>query len=639
MTDSSRSPAAAPLALLLLLILGIGGLIVLLDPWGSGAADADPGVRPTAQTMASTLPTAEELAPSPPLVSEPKEERVDEVEPEPLPEIDRRLDLRSSVRTIPGPSLVVQVTGPRDTPVSRGTVALVLGVDVREGKLARKEDVRSALLASAPLNEAGQAIFESLPTMSNGQAVEVAVIAPGYDQRGKANQLKGKRMTLLPGLNELELTLKEVKPAEGRIGGAQGQRLEDLEVIALPYEIEMVGSVSDLRVQALAREGLRSGIPALWHWSPIQFGGFDLPLSGKQRMYLYCLNPDWRLEPVAVKPGSGHPYLKAEPRPHLRVQNQLVEGSWHEGFEGDPEQLAWRIDVERLMELIPGYDGLDLETGDVWMRGLDFVDMAAGVLEADHRDELEGLVQSSASELDALRWTGRLFSGSLSSALEVDMLEVAQLEEPQSVSLVPELFADTDAMKSVVRVLYPDGQDAPGTYAFHSELGARLLYVGNDGHGTLELVPGWGNFRLGVSELEDEHEQELWANDYRGWMITAVNRGEAGSVTHAFVDRAARLRVHRPADYEERFAVRLSASDRGSWRRIDESPLGTEPVDWARLPYGNWLVERLDESGAVLDSLSIGIGRATPAQLMGDGSLEPWTKDVAYVADLVSEED
>ena len=219
------------------------------------------------------------------------------------------------------------------------------------------------------------------------------------------------------------------------------------------------------------------------------------------------------------------------------------------------------------------------------------------------------------------------------------MLEVAQLEEPQSVSLVPELFADTDAMKSVVRVLYPDGQDAPGTYAFHSELGARLLYVGNDGHGTLELVPGWGNFRLGVSELEDEHEQELWANDYRGWMITAVNRGEAGSVTHAFVDRAARLRVHRPADYEERFAVRLSASDRGSWRRIDESPLGTEPVDWARLPYGNWLVERLDESGAVLDSLSIGIGRATPAQLMGDGSLEPWTKDVAYVADLVSEED
>ncbi|MHC4378462.1 MAG: hypothetical protein ACYS26_17815, partial [Planctomycetota bacterium] len=221
----------------------------------------------------------------------------------------------------------------------------------------------------------------------------------------------------------------------------------------------------------------------------------------------------------------------------------------------------------------------------------------------------------------------------------VNMLEVAQLEEPQSVVLVPELFVDTEAMESVVRVLYPDGQDAPGTYAFDSELGTRLLYVGNDGHGTLELVPGWGDFRLGVSEQEDEHEQELWANDYRGWMITAVNEVEAGSVTHAFVDRAARLRVHRPTDHEERFAVRLSASDRGGWRRIDESPLSTEPVDWARLPHGNWLVERLDESGAVLDSLSIGIGRGTPAQLMGDGSLEPWIEDVAYVADLAPVED
>ncbi|MHC4894930.1 MAG: hypothetical protein ACYTFV_16620, partial [Planctomycetota bacterium] len=585
------------------------------------------------------LPAAEELAPSPPLVSEPKEERVDEVEPEPLPEIDRRLELRSNARTIPGPSLVVQVTGPRDTRVSRGTVALVLGVDVREGKLLRKEDVRSALLASAPLNQAGQAIFESLPTMDNNQAVEVAVVAPGYDQRGKANQLKGERVTLLPGTNELELTLKEVKPAHGRIRSNEGEYLAEVEVLALPYEIEHFGSASDLRVHALGREGLRSGQPQIWSFGRMRGGTVDLPLCCKRRMYLYCLDPDWHLEPVPIKPGFLDHRLTVEPRPHLRVEHELVEGSWHEDFDGDPDQLAWRIELERLQELIPEYEGLDLETGDVWLRGLDYLDLSVGVLEVDHRDELKDFVESTPSDPDALRWTGRLFSGSLSSALEVNMLEVALLEEPQSVTLVPELFTDVESTPSVVRVLYPDGQDAPGTYAFDSDLGTGALYVGNDGHGTLELVPGWGDFRLAVSELEDEHERELWANDYRGWMITAVNRGEAGSVTHAFVDQAARLRVHRPIDHEERFAVRLSASDRGSWRRIDESPLSTEPVDWARLPHGNWLVERLDESGAVLDSLSIGIGRGTPAQLMGDGSLEPWIEDVAYVADLAPVED
>lgn len=639
MTDSSRSPAAAPLALLLLLIFGIGGLIVILDPWGSGAGDVDAGVRPTAHTAASGVPAAEELAPSPPLVSEPKEERVDEVEPEPLPEIDRRLELRSSARTIPGPSLVVQVTGPRDTRVSRGTVALVLGVDVREGNLLRKEDVRSALLASAPLNPSGLAVFESLPTMANNQAVEVAVVAPGYEQRGKANQLKGKSVTLLPGPNELELTLKEIKPARAGLRSREGQYLSEVEVLALPYELEHYGSVSDLRVQALAREGLRSGRPMIWSFGRVRGGTAEVPLCGKQRMYLYCLDPDWHMDPVPIKPGFISHRLEVEPRPHLRVEQELVEGSWHADFDGDPDQLAWRIEVERLQELIPEYEGLDLKTGDVWLRGLDYMDLSVGMLEGELPVELKELAQPAQSDPDALRWTGRLFSGSLSSALEVNMLEIALLEEPHSVTLVPELFTDVESTPSVVRVLYPDGQDAPGTYAFDSDLGTGTLYVGNDGHGNLELVPGWGDFRLAVSELEDEHERELWANDYRGWMITAVSRGEAGAVTHAFVDQAARLRVHRPSDHEERFAVRLSASDRGSWRRIDESPLSTEPVDWARLPHGNWLVERLDESGAVLDSLSVGLGRGTPAQLMGDGSLEPWTKDVAYVADMAPEED
>jgi hypothetical protein len=253
---------------------------------------------------------------------------------------------------------------------------------------------------------------------------------------------------------------------------------------------------------------------------------------------------------------------------------------------------------------------------------------------AKELEALDGMVRDHEDLQGALRWRGRLFSGPLSSELEVDLLELGGLEESIEVRQIPELFVDVEPNESVVRVLHPDGQDAPGVYAFDSKLGVGPLFVGSDGHGALELVPGWGDFLLGIGELEDEHDRELWAGDYRGWMTTAVQRGEAGSVTHAFVDRATRFRVHPPMDHEDRFAVRLSARHGETWRRIDETSPTAEPVDWARLPYGEWLVERLDENGAVLDSLVVALGRARPMQLAGDGELKPWEDDLALVAGI-----
>ena len=624
----SRPRAAGPLALLLM--LGVGGLLAILNPWGTGAAKEGVGVRPKAETMTASWPAAEELAVLPSPNPGPTEARVDAVELEPSVYIARRADSRPSARTIPGPSLTVQVSGSGRQAVTQGTVALVLAVDVREGKLNHTLDVRSALLASAPLNHRGQAIFETLPTMSNGQVVEVCVIAPGFEQRASGNQLTGAQVTLLPGSNALELSVEETEPVTVQMWQADGQPLGNCELIALPFELSHQVSKSDLRVMALAREGLRSGRPMIWQRGSPTGDSIEVALCGEQPMFLYCLDPEWSIEPYPLKPGGDGLHVPALPRPYLWVENQIPVEGWGDELVGSPDQLAARFELSES-------EGRSLRTlfngtvGDqVWIRGLESLDLA---VEHHRKGRVEALHELSRSkpELESvLQWRGDLFSGSLRSDLDVGVAELALLEEPQHASLVPSKISDSDLKDSVVRVLYPDGQDAPGTYAFRSTLGAGALEVGNDGHGLIQLVPGWGYFRLGFTGSAPEQDGDLWASDYHGWMITALNEGEAGSVTHAFVDRGTRLRVHPPADYEGRFAVRLSVRDSDRWRLIDESSPGAAAVDWARLPYGKWLVERLDEEGGVLDSRLVRLGRGRPAELLGQGELQPWVEAVAH---------
>lgn len=630
---NSPSPKSSVIALGLLAAI----LTCLWFAFGSGGRGEPDSGGPTLKSPApvkSSGPVPEELTPSPGPVMQAAAGRESERQAEgPALEVERRTDRLQAPRQIPGPQLTVRVAGRRGAVVERGTVALALSSRVNDGKLNFKEDQRSALLASAELRS-GLAVFDELPCMSNHQTVEVAVIAPGFEHRGKANMLKGKSLRLLPGVNEIEIELKETKPIEGRIFGPENRPVRELEIVAMPRDMSMYPSMSEIRFQALAREALRSGRPSLWQSTVTDDQGrFELPTFGNDKYWIYSLDPEWALEDAQAKSGGRRSNMVAQPRPHLMMHMPDLADAWHEQFPGVLGQYAWRMEsaIEGAFEGL--YQQQDFEPGDVWLRGLEGIDLGWSVVGGEGYDEILALKELSQEfENLELLWSGRIHAGVLSAAVEVDLLEPLTSDESSELQLAPERYGEVAPDPTILRVQYPDGQNALGTYIVDSALGKADLYVGADGHGEVRLVPGWGFFDLRWHADEDPSTRDLWAANYRGWLNTASVRGEGGAIAHAFVDRAARLRVHGPDDHAGEFAVRLSVETQGSWRRIDESPLSLEPIDWARLPYGSWLVERLDRDGAVIDSTLVSLSRGIASQLMGDGESSTWSKDVSVLA-------